>query len=234
MSDSVTVIAFAPTGANDRRIAWQHCRRFWDALGLTVVECRADEADYCKAAVAHAGADAAQGNILVFADADCLVDPRALHECIDAISNGHADAASPKTVTQRLTAEESQMVYCGAIPGRGLKIQAYRAQDCGGVFVASREFWKRTGGMDTRFHGWGGEDGSYGAVCRSMGNLHRAEGVMYHLWHEPQPTRKDGAYSTRHENNVLHIAYLDAERAGTMAEFLDARPQEQKYEVDCD
>ena len=58
---------------------------------------------------------------------------------------------------------------------------------------------------------------------------------MYHLYHEPQPTKADNAYSTKAENNALHIQYLDAERAGTMAAILAERPEIQiNYEVQCD
>ena len=232
--DNISLVVFAPSSA-DRLRAWDHCRRFWMGLKCERLWCRADEGDYWKAAVAHAGAEKATGDILIFVDADCLPDPRALVECIEAIESGAADVASPKTVTQRLTSEESEIVYDGGIPGKALEIQAYKAQDCGGVFIVSREFWERSGGMDLRFRGWGGEDGAYGAVCRSIGRVYRSDAVMYHLHHEPQPTKADNAYSTKAENNALHIQYLDAERAGTMAELLAERPEIQiDYEVQCD
>ena len=80
----------------------------------------------------------------------------------------------------------------------------------GGLMVLPRELWEICP-ADPRFIGWGQEDEAWGyALIGTAGRPTRGEGVLWHLWHPPQPRRNRGIGSP--ESLELARRYMLAAR----------------------
>lgn len=226
----VSVIAFAPDGQCEyRKRIWENLRPYWLKFGFELVEVTADSgAAFNKASLAHAGAAAAHGDILIFADADVFMDRRAILRAVNAVGQGFFGWAAPNSHVLRLINEESKSVLNGglAIPSNA----PYIGQYAGGVFVISRKCWQETNGMDTRFEGWGGEDTAYSSVLVRRGDGWKPRGreILWHLWHPEQPSKVPGkCISKNDKNTTLMRQYL----AGAVDKAPDYKGEDMKIEI---
>lgn len=145
---------------------------------------------WAKAAAFNDAANAVTSDVIVLADADCVVTHGALTQTItDAARDGYAVPA--KTV-HRLTPEATTKVLA-MDPGDDLPAR----MDCegkhqllagGGIVAVTRDLWHQVGGFDPRFTGWGGEDFALGCALYAHTGVYprRQPGVLHHLWHPPQ------------------------------------------------
>jgi hypothetical protein len=230
----VSVIIFTPSRDSFRLRNWQWLRPRWEGLGWQVVMVSTvPTVTYCKAALAHAGAVAASGDVLVFADADCLIRPRALLRAVAAVASGRHRWATPNTEVLRLTDQETVCLVDGGLPLP--ENQPYPGQDCGGLFVVSRDLWRESGGMDRRFNGWGGEDSALSIVLREMcpGWRPACREILWHLWHPEQPSKVPGQMASRSEGNtMLFRQYRECARnGGALALRKEANDQEVEMQV---
>lgn len=152
---------------------------------------------------------------LIIADADVIVPPGALASACARVAAG-APWAMPHAMVHRLSRSSTSRLYSGRAacppePGSvHLERPAHHAPAGGGIVVVSRANYELVGGIDPRFVGWGGEDISFGRALDTIcGPGERLDAPMWHLWHEPDPTRLRGARGSRH-NEILASLYLDA------------------------
>lgn len=206
----VSVIAFTPGDKCAwRKRNWEWLKPCWLSWGFELIEISAEPgANYNKAALAHAGAKAASGDILVFTDADVFMDRRGLARAIGAVCSGSFNWATPNNRVCRYTDAESEAVGNGgaAIPSNA----PYVGQYAGGLFIISRKCWDETGGMDTNFKGWGGEDSAYSIILAQRGDGWQPRGIeiLWHLWHPEQISKKPGEFKSKNEaNNELFRQY---------------------------
>lgn len=213
---TVSIIAFAPGDKCAwRKRNWEWLKPCWLSWGFELIEISAEPgATYNKAALAHAGAKAASGDVLVFTDADVFMDRRGLARAIGAVCSGSFGWATPNNRVCRYTDAESEAVGNGgaAIPSNA----PYVGQMAGGLFIVSRKCWDETGGMDTRFEGWGGEDSAYSIILAQRGDGWQPRGteILWHLWHPEQISKIPGEFKSKNEaNNELFRQY----RAGALS-----------------
>lgn len=118
--------------------------------------------------------------IAVVCDADILPDRQPLHDAIAAAQDGRLHY--PFTLCWYLDQDHTGRVLAGAEPQAGTAAAALHGAE-GGVFVMLAGSWRRIGGMDEQFRGWGYEDNAFCAVASKTCGAHRHRGVIYHLWH---------------------------------------------------
>lgn len=142
---------------------------------------------WSKGAAVNGAARHAEGNVLVLADADSIVEPFVLEQAIDVVERGIAHWAVPFGKVLRLDEPSTERYLAGeGIRRRVLVRKPYRAPTGGGVVVVSRFAFNGVNGMDPRFIGWGGEDISFGLALRTiLGRPFRLDGDLVHLWHPP-------------------------------------------------
>jgi len=227
---AVSVIVFAPDGQCEyRKKIWENLRPYWLSFGFELVEVTAPSGmSFNKARLAHAGVAAASGSILVFADADVFMDKRAIMRAVNAVGQGFFNWATPNLQVLRYTKEESESILNGgaAIPSNA----PYTGQYAGGLFVTSRKCWNETGGMDTRFEGWGGEDAAYSSVLVRRGDGWKPRGreILFHLWHPEQPSKVPGEFASKNDGNITLVrSYL----AGAVDKNPDYKGEDMKIEI---
>jgi hypothetical protein len=132
----------------------------------------------------------AEGEVIVFADADCYF-PRAI-TAIDMMLRGEADWVRTADEVRRLTNAGTLKVLCGMEPEEaehtyGLEEPAYTHEAAGAGTILWRSDAERVP-LDPRFEGWGHEDSAWAdALTTLVGHgAYCPQSVCYHLLHEPQ------------------------------------------------
>jgi len=183
-----SIILAAPSACEYRKRDYAYVLNYLQSLpfGEIITVTGTEDEHYNKSALYQTGAKKAKGKYLYFRDADCVCDKRALARALNAVAGGK-DWATPTSHVVRLTNDETETyLNCGLVRPSNAP---YNNQLAGGAFVVTREFWDKTGGFDTRFNGWGGEDSAYSHEIKLAGNGFIPEHeVLIHLWHPPQPT----------------------------------------------
>ena len=227
MTTSVAVV-IGHGGRNPRRrrnLTWVSAR--YETLGypVTVGTCRGT---WCKATAINPAAAAADVDVLVIADGDCVVDPSALASAVTwAAADGYAQ---PANTVHRLTADATDQVLAmppdAALTTRLPLEGKHQLLAGGGVVAVHRDLWADAGGFDPRFTGWGGEDFALGCALYALTGVYprAAAEVLHHLWHPPQ-TRDQRLTPA---NEALSRQYLNAKHnppamRSLLAEWQEAR-----------
>ena len=137
------------------------------------------------------------GDVLVVSDADMIVEAEDLSRAVNACES-ELDAVRPYGQLIDMTAEQTaEYMQYAELPVRPEKSRGYNREHAseslcmaGGIFVITREFFARTGGMDERFSGWGGEDDAMSIKLQRMSaRTAIAKNTLgWHLWH-PRESR---------------------------------------------
>ena len=206
-----SVVIAAPSSCEYRKRDYIHVLNYLQSLpfGEIITVTGTEDEHYNKSALYHTGVKKAKGKYLFFRDADCVCDKRALARAVNEVAGGN-DWATPTSHVVRLTNDESETFVNGGLV-RPINAQ-YVNQLAGGAFVVTREFWDKTGGFDTRFNGWGGEDSAYSQEMMHHGNGFIPDNqVLIHLWHPPQKTMAGNQnISVNDGNNKLWAEYHKA------------------------
>lgn len=179
----------------DRQHNWEHVRLHYRTHhpNYEIVEGHCPSAQWCKGAaiqnaLRHTGAE-----ILVIADADCIIDPYWLTSCVELVRNG-APWAVPHRMVNRLTEDATRLFLEEKINGQLgfdaniLTRERYEGVAGGGIVVLRRIHYDAIGGIPQAFIGWGSEDRALGLLCEKLlGPCARGEGELIHLYHHPQP-----------------------------------------------
>lgn len=190
----------------DRAKLWRHVRAWYEREfpAWEIVEGRAPIGPWCKGAAIADALERARGEILVIADADCLVDPVALEGAVSAVASGSAAWAVPHGDVVRLNAERTQAVLGGSVqpfeahPDRQLARPRYPGFAGGGILVVPRVGYQAAGGIPRAFTGWGAEDQALAVILDCcLGPHWRGSADLVHLHHHPQA--RD---AHRHENSA--------------------------------
>ena len=146
--------------------------------------------------------DKARGDIFVILDADCLIAGDVIEYCATEIRNarkrGNRLWFMPYRYFYRLTDLASREILNSdpanpprffALGPANYKVQDNKAADQAHWFgaliqIMPREAFAIAGGMDNRFHGWGGEDVAFMHAVDTLYCQHKTSpnGVI-HLWH---------------------------------------------------
>jgi len=132
--------------------------------------------------------------VVIVADADCLVGPQAVTECVQAVRDG-APWAIPHWNVCRLSEASTEAFYdTGCLVGASYEVPPYGGVATGGVTVIRSDVALSVP-MDATFKGWGGEDYCWGrALDTLVGPPYRPaeHRDLVHLWHPPPPRAQHG------------------------------------------
>lgn len=167
---------------------------------------------FCKTAAVNDAFSKTTGDIVVILDADCYIDPEVILSCaakIRAARNaGHKLWFIPYRRFYRLTEAASNLVL-DSDPANPYRFPDPPPKDdlvttrgtssahwYGALIqVMPREAFVAAGGMDERFHGWGGEDVAFMRAVDTLYCRHKtSDNDVLHLWH---PTIKGYDDDTR-------------------------------------
>ncbi len=135
----------------------------------------------------NAGANVANGRILVLHDADMVVPAgfaAAIHETI----RGNVEALRLPRFIFYLDRPSSELVQQ---TGRfdGVQKVDRIVQNNPTPMAITRDAYRRIGGHDESFYGWGGEDNEFLDRVRTLNLSEGAFLPVFHLWHEEAPNR---------------------------------------------
>lgn len=160
----------------------------------TVVEGRSSAQNWSKGEAIQDALNHSRADVIVIADADCLVNPMVLKLMVDAVQRG-APWAVPHKMVRRLTAIATTQ-FLPSIPEQlnwsatefPLIRDVYEGVIGGGILVIKRVLYEAMGGIPLVFKGWGSEDRALGMMCSTLlGPCVRGNADLLHLYHEPQP-----------------------------------------------
>ncbi|UJF32102.1 galactosyltransferase-related protein [Paenibacillus hexagrammi] len=128
-----------------------------------------------------------KGKILVIADLDVFYDPAILKQSIKLLKK-HAWVV-PFSQVINLSEKNTKRIYesKAAWPLQA-KIQHAKVREyskwTGKLNIVPREAFKKVGGLDERFSGWGCEDTAFALALNAIcGPYKRLDHSIYHLWH---------------------------------------------------
>lgn len=159
-------------------------------------------------------AEAARGDLLLIADADCLPDSRYPRLAEHAIRNG-AQWCLPRFY-RKLSRDstEGMLAYNPPRPGSWLVSDAAcewigDSVSWAGCPIVHREAFRDAGGYDERIAWWGGDDICFGLTMTTLyGDAVRLEGIT-HLWH-PDPPEHNYGHERHPEQWAIVQRYIAA------------------------
>jgi hypothetical protein len=167
---------------------------------------------------------------IIFGDSDIIMKGSEFLLALESAEN--LDVLSPYSSVIDLNRDESELglVDLAKIvrPGRGER-DNQKINLCGGVVVFSREAFKRVGGWDEEFVGWGGEDDMMSFKVEVAGLKTASMPYRcYHLWHHrspPDPVQYSNALRLLHSkvtiggHAVLDMAIKSFQECGDKDKF---------------
>lgn len=176
---------------------WFWCWRWWNAFGYKDTEiCVSDDNEnepFNRSRARNNAVAKSSGSILVFADADTVVDQIALAEAVREVANRRAPWVIPYQWYYNLSQEYTDKLHENEKPHRIAETETdfsyeHRILSWAGILVVPREAYDQVGGYDERFEGWGHEDVAFRIKLDAEYGKHtRTEGNAYHLWHPINP-----------------------------------------------
>lgn len=190
---------------NARRAeTWHWLERYWhyELPGAEIIIGTDDHPSFSKTSAVNGAAKKATGDVFVVLDADCYISGDVVLQCAENIRKERAKNRRlwymPYRSFYRLTDSASRVVIESdpEIPPRFFANPPHVSQTANQtgsvnghwfgalIQIMPREAFESTGGMDTRFHGWGGEDVAFMHAVDTLYCKHRTSnnGVI-HLWH---------------------------------------------------
>lgn len=146
---------------------------------------------WSKGRAVRAAIDQTDADVLIVADADSIPEPDALRACLAALDTH--PWATPHIKVRRLRDEwtEKLLKRPAHLPipydhrARFVERAIYGGPAGGGITVLPRSTYLACP-IDPRFEQWGGEDLAWGrALARTVGDPHRVDSPLLHLWHPP-------------------------------------------------
>lgn len=183
-----------------RQKAWNWLARHYATAHpdyeIVIGECKLPE--WHKGSAVNDALGRCHGEIIVVADADCLLDPEALREAVALVAARQAPWVVPHFYVNRLDRDTSERIYRGE-PWReqiGVIRQPYEGFAGGGIFVVERAAFDGCGRYPEQFRGWGAEDETIGLIMDTLIGGHvRLKYDLWHLWHPPGPRQRHPDYS---------------------------------------
>lgn len=202
--DGISLLVPFRTDNARRAETWNWLQRYWahELPGAEIVIGTDDHPAFSKTSAVNNAAAKATGDIFVILDADCYLPGDVILDCATNIRLERAKSRHlwymPYRAFYRLTDSASRVVLNSdpALPPRFFAMPpelVHTANSLGSVNghwygaliqLMPREAFESVGGMDTRFHGWGGEDVAFMHAVDTIYAKHKTSnnGVI-HLWH---------------------------------------------------
>jgi glycosyltransferase involved in cell wall biosynthesis len=183
----------------DRDIVWKRVRAHYETHhpDWRIIEGRCATPVWIQGAAINDALKQSNADIIILADADCLVDPNALQCAVTDVSYGKA-WAMPHLMVYRATKEmteqyvaDNNAITMPLFPDRhSTERPVYEGAPGGGIVVLRRMHYDAIGGIPLAFRGWGSEDRALACLCLGLlGPCARGTADLLHLWHVPQADR---------------------------------------------
>lgn len=156
-----------------------------------------------RAASRNYAVECAGDGIVILADTDMLPDERGLISAINAAEYGGYHIPFSKYCA--LSQSATNTFFNGRVNPARLQVTHSSTKCNAGTIVILCDEWRRFGGMDERFSGWGFEDTAFALVVNKLaGGVKRHCGTTYHLWHPSDCKPKTEQYQ---RNEALFREY---------------------------
>jgi GT2 family glycosyltransferase len=158
---------------------------------------------YCRSWAFNVGARMAKGDLLVFHDNDMLM-PRDYAAQLLARFRGGYEVINLKRLIFYLNENHSRQIMAS-----GTLLQDHAPQtvvqnlEAGGSLAVGKDAFFAIGGFDESFIGWGGEDNEFWERAQTRKVWPYGYLPIIHLWHAPQPGKRDGQYYTAQHYRAL-------------------------------
>lgn len=169
-----------------RLLAHRKAKRFWESLGLEVLELDTWHIPYNLSAVRNLcvrTAQAAGAEVCIIADADVLLsNPNSICAAIEKASVPNSGLHLPFHRQVYLSAEQTLAASAVPVVVSGVTVTDMHLGSGCCYIIRPDEYWK-IGGSDERFHGWGGEDEALCFAAETLGSVTRYPGIAFSLFH---------------------------------------------------
>jgi hypothetical protein len=148
-----------------------------------------------KGRAVNAALKEARGDVVVIADADCVIDPIALRRAVRLAQT--SPWVVPHRTVRRLSSQSTdEMLATGKIPSEpSLLRHPYEGYPGGGMFAIARWRLDAVGGYTEKFNGWGCEDEAMAAILDTLVGRHvRLDHDLWHLFHPPGRRTRSTSY----------------------------------------
>jgi len=152
-------------------------------------------------------------DILCVMDADLLVDGDYVKRCI-ANMRGDAQAVLPYRFVKYMERFDTDTAQHDRLASGVLDFNDYHGQvsaSQGGAFWLDYGLYRKMGGHDERFVGWGCEDSDFWFRLEEECSIRHAPGTMLHMWH-PEAERGEAHARNRSLYESLHPDKVGSKR----------------------
>jgi hypothetical protein len=151
---------------------------------------------YCRSWSFNVGARHATGGVLVLHDNDMLVPVDYAAHVLSRVAQGY-EVLNLKRFVFYLSQAHTEAIFALSA---GLQDHApetiVQNLEAGGSVAVTRAAFDALGGMDESFVGWGGEDNEFWERAQTRRTWVWGMLPIVHLWHAPQPGKREADYST--------------------------------------
>ncbi|WP_246031834.1 galactosyltransferase-related protein, partial [Salibacterium salarium] len=164
---------------------------------------------FSKSKAVNNAAKKASGNILIIVDADIICSPALISKAIKLLHDNVwiIPYTQVKNITTTSTKKLLQTSPFWPLPTAVETQTVYKEKilPAGGINIIPKTCFKKVGGFDERFYGWGGEDDAFACSVDTLCGSHkRLQASIYHLWHPKVCAQKNPHYK---ENVKLASKY---------------------------
>jgi len=196
------IMAYKPDGGiRDKQCAWtaERYRAMFPDAEVIISKDPNDEPGwdtFCKAKYINLGVEKAKNDIILITDIDVVFIKNVILKAISKLP-GHC-AVLPFSVIYYLKKATTEAILKTSpkwqMPEVNLEQQKKRVRvglKPNGMHLLTKEAWRRSGGYDERYTGWGSEDSAFlwSLVTMNDKEIYRVGAKAYHLWHPMEKNR---------------------------------------------
>lgn len=203
--DLTVIIPWRPAADRDTSFMWVFNRYLTFDGGVKINLADSGDEPFSRSASKNKGLDQAGTDIVLFADADMVVDLEWIEQSYRLLASGERAWCVPKRCNLLLEPASKQVrgmdPWDREMPDFGpADLEWSGVTSVGGLVMVSKEGALEAGGYDERFLGWGWEDAAFAmALTHLWGPMHKTH-QGWHLWHT-----KDRTWDSPHQQEVTRL-----------------------------
>ena len=198
------IMAYKPDGGiRDRHCKWTAARyrEMFPAAEIIISTDKSSKAEdgwdsFCKAKYINAGVERAKNNNILITDIDVVFIKNTILKGLDHIKD-HCGIL-PFSVIYYLNRKQTEEILNSKPKWQMPRVKLAQAKKRiriglkpNGMHLLTKAAWRKSGGYDERYTGWGSEDSAFlwSLVTMNTKEILRIDGNCYHLWHPLDNTR---------------------------------------------
>jgi glycosyltransferase involved in cell wall biosynthesis len=151
---------------------------------------------YSRSWAFNAGAEIAQGKLLILHDNDMLVPTRYAAQIYSRLQEGYEVINLKRFIFYLEQTHSERIMSTGMIKLNVAPESIVQNLQAGGSFGITRDAFFDLGGFDEAFVGWGGEDNEFWQRAQTRSVWPYGSLPLLHLWHEAQPGKFEQSRKT--------------------------------------